>query len=216
VNESVRVLPDAEVLLRRKLAVSYIEWACGYTPEQTMPEGGWQVGVRHPRYRIVTEDLDLGPTGTSCAILAHGMLDAIGVTAPWVHRAYRGTYHGASIIWDLVSRGVDWEPDIVCDGGDILVISRDWPDMGNGKSHVVCVTNHEGVSLSVGEYGQPGGKLATREIRGGSRVGRRTIRKHLSLERVLRRAFAGGQLVDPKPPEGLDWGTAPDTEASDV
>ena len=106
-NDSSTVLPGEEIVRRRKLAVSYIDWACGYTPGEPTPDGGWQVSVLDPRYRIVTEGLDLGPTGSSCAILAHAMLDAVGVEAPWVHRAYRGTYRGASIIWDLVVRGVD-------------------------------------------------------------------------------------------------------------
>lgn len=209
---------EADTHERRKVAVAWLEWACG-APEHT------EVPESDERYRVVTADLDPGSFGvhpdpfSSCAVLAHWMLLQVGCRQDWIdHPKAPGGWRGdGGIVGRLTYRGPGsndlarpWTPDCDVQGGDIVIISRGTASQWTGV-HVVCHidSDSEGV-WSTAEYGQPGGKLRLCKLdgdrlravlHGGSLSTGRHIRSWLSLDAVLRDAYARGLLVEPAPPQ---------------
>jgi hypothetical protein len=206
-------LTEADIHERRKVAVAWLEWACG-APELT------EVPEENDRYREVTANLDPGSRGvhpnrfSTCAILAHWMLLQVGVRSAWLDHpaATNGWRADGGVLSRLVVNAWNWMPDMKPQGGDIVVIANRWPS--GTDAHVVCVidVDEDGV-WSTAEYGQPGGKL--KHARVDSRFqtylsdGRlsygREPRCLLSLKEVLQKAFTRGELVEPKTPPQELW-----------
>jgi hypothetical protein len=187
------VLDEAELLRRRKLAVHWLEWACGW-PEATA------VDTTHERYRAVTEGRH-GPGYSSCGDLAHWMLFRLGVRLAWINRAEcRGWRVGANIN-KLVPPPIGacgqarpWRGGPL-DGGDVLIIANKWP--AGTDAHAVCVCVEEPGWLGTAEYGQPGGALKTHRW-DGVRIGQRKVQTVLRLDDVLYAAWHVGLLREPE------------------
>lgn len=178
----------------RALAVELVEYACGYG------QGRSEADVV---YRAVTEDRDVGAAQrsySSCADLAHWLFFRLGVRSHWVNRAeHRGFVTGAGV-WRLAGEAphvADPPPVERFQAGDVGII---WGKPDTTDAHVLVVLDDQQPrSIFVGEYGQPGGHLATR-ITGyhGAliNIGARAIRRVLPLERVLAMANEHGELVE--------------------
>jgi hypothetical protein len=194
------VVGGAEVLddlvhSTRKLAVAWLEWACGHPYADSVPE-------TDQRYQIVTEGRDKPTKGySSCADLAHWMLYRVGVRLPWINRAEHQGWRDQVNVSRLCAHSVPWTPLADVQGGDIVVIANRWPS--GYDAHVVCVIDDNGDGTwATAEYGQPGGALCQRRVQSGV-MGYRRIRVWLPLGRVLGEACAVGQLVaaEVPPPE---------------
>ena len=204
---------EADTHERRKMAVAWLEYACG-APERT------EVPEENDRYREVTCNLDPGSRGvhpnnfSTCALLAHWMLLQAGVRSPWLDHpaAPKGWRGDGGVLSRLVAHSsppTSERPQ----GGDILIIANNW--LSGSDAHVVCVidVDEDGV-WSTAEYGQPGGKLKHARIEGGrfkvilsdgSLSFGRVPRCLVSFKEVLQKAFAKGELVDPKIPPRELW-----------
>lgn len=199
--------PD-ELHRRRKVAVAWLEWACG-APLSAVAE-------EHPRYRVVTANLDPGSRGihpdpfSSCALLGHWMLLRVGVRLPWLDHpsAPSGWRSDGGVLSRLVAPPVGgnrcgsvWDGRSL-EGGDIVIIANRWPS--GRDAHVVCTIDQVDGALCTAEYGQPGGALRTHNGFDGKRIGKRLIRTVLPLEAVLADALQSGALVEPDEPEILE------------
>lgn len=174
------------------LAVELVEYACGYGKGR--PESD-------PVYQAVTEGRDRGAAQkgySSCGDLAHWLYFRLGVRSKWLNRVeHLGWKTGAN-----VSR-LAWEAPHVTDpatserfgAGDVGII---WSKPTGTDAHVLVVLeDQQPRALFVGEYGQPGGHLATRitSYHGALiNIGPRAIRRRLELERVLAMAEQAGEL----------------------
>jgi hypothetical protein len=185
-----------DVTRYRSLAVELVEYACGYA--QGRPEADRV-------YQAVTEGRDVGAAQrsySSCADLPHWLFFRLGVRSHWVNRA---EHHGFTVgagVWRLAGEAphvADPAPVARFQPGDVGII---WGKPDTTDSHVfVVLADEQPRGLFVGEYGQPGGHLATRITgyrNGLITIGARSVRRILPLERVLALASQAGELVDPE------------------
>ena len=184
-------LSPAEILERRKLAAELLEWAC-YPGAESEDD---------PRYQQVVEGRDSGAAQkrySSCADLAHWLLFRLGARFVWINRDELDGWRMGANVSRLVRPGRKTPPKPAeLDAGDTLIIANDWPS--GRDSHVVCVRGPatrrpDGVwVVPTAEYGQPGGALCLRELR-GTMLGKRRIRIWLPLDAILQEAAAAGML----------------------
>lgn len=199
----------------RKLAVRLLEYAC---------DGSRGRGQRDPIYVSVTEGRDVGAMRdkySSCGDLPHWMYSQLGVRLPWVNRGCNGgwtylngrdniscLYHPSyNPLAEKYRAGMAFEP------GDVGVI---WNANEGNKTHAFCVVDQleDGVMLTA-EYGQPGGKLLTRAIRGGRLASQqpggifktgRSIQYRLRLSAVIEAAREAGLLEPAQDPTRAEDG----------
>jgi hypothetical protein len=177
------------------LAVELVHYACGYGKGR--PEGD-------PVYDAVTEGRDKGSARrgySSCADLAHWLYYRLGVRSPWVNRAeHQGWKRGANV-WKLAGEAphvADPFPSTRFGAGDVGII---WSKPDTTDAHVLVVLDDQQPrALYVGEYGQPGGHIASRMTGYNQRdrisIGPRVLHRALFLDVVLSRAEADGELEE--------------------
>jgi hypothetical protein len=181
----------------RDHAARWLRWACG-------PGSGY--AESHVVYQKVTEGRDGPPWPnkySSCADLAHGLYEQLGVRLPWVNReALGGFRYGANIsllAYSPVARAPKQGERF--EAGDTLIV---WDKPDTSDAHAIAVLDEfpeQGVILTA-EYGQPGAAVRTSGIErdgDGVRIRGRTVRRVLSLEAVIEAAEDAGMLlpVDP-------------------
>lgn len=177
--------------LYRRLAVALCEYACG-------PNGR---DKNDPVYVEVTEGRDgPGPEQrrhySSCADLAHWMLQRLGVTASWVNRkpSWRAGKNVSLLAWNLWAKqdGFDgaWRPK----PGDILII---WSLPDTSDAHVcVCLAEPKDGHIRTANYGaggmsaavSPGCRISDSPLRWDGRhwiLGKREVHRHISISDVL-------------------------------
>ena len=161
-----------------------------------------------PVYDAWTEGRDHGAARrsySSCGDLGHGLLEALGVRAPWLNRKSLGQYRvgmnlslfnysaPARYAWFRNPRATlahNWLPE----PGDILIIANS-PTGADGHCLVVLdsslpgevtTANYGAGGMSAASY--PGAKIAHPALRFDGRswlVGSRVVRTHVSLADVL-------------------------------
>lgn len=195
-------LSTAAVHAYRLLLVSYWEWACGWG-DDPLQTGSPYDDVIERRHRGWVRGY------SSCADLAHGGYESLGVWLPWVNRHHNcGWRMGRNI--ELLSPGVNpcSEPvsgRFVPQTGDVVVIANHEPPHPH-DDHVVCVIDCDGDWLSTAEYGAAypvAGGLRSRRIvldshrvRMASSTGHlRTVQCIVPLVSVLRVAHETGLLA---------------------
>jgi hypothetical protein len=187
-------LTGEEIDARRIEAKRLLEWAC---------RGTAGVSEQDPRYVEVTEGRDFGAGYSSCADLAHWLLYRVGVRSPWINRAeHTGWKTGVN-----VSRLAYSVPRLMCrtetpgsvfDCGDVLIV---WNKPDGTDAHVMVVYeyDHRTVTLTVAEYGQPGGHIKERPLvarNGHLYIGQRQIQRWLPFACVTNVASELGQLSE--------------------
>lgn len=213
----VPTLTADEVHARRKVAVAWLEYWCGWPP-------GEEIAKTDPRYIDCTEGRDRTPAQqrvySSCADLAHGMLYRVGVRLPWLNRDEHRGWKSSVNVSRLVSHSQQWDRRKL-EGGDTLMIANQWP---SGKdAHVVCVIDEQpdsvqltpdvyvpiegGACLSTAQYGASGmrvggigGRLQSYDAWDRLHIGSRRVRVVLPFADVLLDAFQKGLLEPPQYP----------------
>lgn len=187
----------------RVMARNLLEWS-GLGPV------GRPVG--DPGYRLVTECREW-PGYSSCADNGHWLLFRVGIRCLFVNRAENKGWKVGANVSALAFAPVAQ----VCHhtdryaAGDIVII---WNRPDTEDAHVMCVVAHEGDVLTVSEYGQPGGHLATRTLTrnadGNLMCGHRELHRWISLTDAIDYAEKLGELAEPDlscldtpTPEGL-------------
>jgi hypothetical protein len=192
---SPELTPQDVDVLRARL-FDFWRWACGYPESDHVEE-------KDPRYIQVTEGRDFGKGYSSCADLAHAGHEFIGNRRAWINRG--AAFCRGVNVWRIVEQAIPWRGE--CAPCDVLVIYND--EQHGHDAHVVCVLQCEralgGWDLVTVEYGQPGGAIKERKIRGGA-MGGRLVRVRLPFDVEIRRAFHAGLLGTPRelPIESLD------------
>lgn len=183
----------------RDAARELLEWA-----------GQGPVGVPQtsPIYLSVTEGREgLGThTGTSCAEVAHWELFRLGIRSMFVNRnEAHGWKPGLNVsMLAFASVAQVCQPGDEYKAGDIIII---WERKDTYDAHVMCVIDYEPKTmvLTTCEYGQPGGKLATHQLRTGTDTagikprnalfcGGRALQKWVPLMVALQYADKRGEL----------------------
>lgn len=179
-------------------------WACG---------GGAGRAIDDPVYRSIASNAAARAAGlslyelskiqhwdhpfSSCAFLAHWLLETLGVLEPWVGRESHGTNPLTRLAY-TAPQSRNPKPDEVLQCGDVILIGHDahtW--------HIQCAISHDpdGGILMVAEYGQEpllGGHVASKTMRRvGAQwmVGERPLERVLPLEDVINAAAAAGKLA---------------------
>lgn len=194
-----------EIDARRELVRPLLEWAT---------EGG-RTNERHPHYTAVTEGRDpADPKYSSCGDLAHWLLFRLGCRQPWINRREHvgwGVGQNVSRLAFGAPTGVrrtEPRPGSPLDTGDVLIV---WNRADGTDAHVMVVYEFTAspFRLTVGEFGQPGGHIAERQLRAANGelfVGSRQIQRWMPLHLVLQDAAERGLLE----PVSLPWGSAPE------
>jgi hypothetical protein len=180
----------------RALAAELVEYACG---------GAGGRSEADPVYQAVTEGRDVGAMQarySSCGDLAHWLLYRLGVRLPFVNRAeHLGWTSGANVSRIAFANVAESDPRQNAHylPGDIGIV---WSKPEGTDAHVfVILEDAQPSALLVGEYGQPGGHVRARAIgyeSGRLRIGSRTLRRVLRLDRVLDAADEADALVPPE------------------
>jgi hypothetical protein len=164
-----------------------------------------------PVYKQVTEGRELAGQhfGTSCGELPHWLLYRLGVRSAFINRNEAHGWRPGVNIWNLaglpLARECQPHDRYLC--GDIVFI---WEKHDTTDAHAMCVIEHTlpDQVLLVAEYGQPGGKLATHQLRpnvdmasGHPRpalfCGGRALQRWVPLMSVLQYAADHGELALP-------------------
>jgi hypothetical protein len=160
---------------------------------------------------------------SSCADLVHWLYFRLGVRLKWINRDEMKAVNG--VPWrvelnvsllslpsmnacaEVAKPGDKYEP------GDCLHIGVP----GTNQDHVMIVRKHDGVSVEVAEYGQPGGCVHVHQLvtqSGRVFMGHRQLLTVLRLQNVLLKADAANLL---EPPDlfaldtAQDWAEEPPT-----
>lgn len=185
----------------REFATELIGFACGkFTGGRSESDGV---------YKQVTEGRDVGAmqkSYSSCGDLAHWLLFRLGSRASFINRKeHRGWRPGANVsalaFSPVAEEAKDTDRYLA---GDVLII---WSRPDATDAHVMVALEHDGNTLTSGEYGQPGGKVCIHQLVKPGLVGQRKIHKVLRLTRALAYSEDHGQLMEP------DYTTLPEAQA---
>lgn len=185
-------------------------------------------GEQDPVYQRVCEGKDpgAGHAGniSSCGFLPSWLWFRLGVRTSWLNRdenaryGYRNSLNISLLCDEMVAKKAQGAPNAARQTpspesrfsvGDVLVIwnSPVWTPTDAGP-HTFVVLEHMDHVLLSGDYGQPGGKLVTRQItqrkvtelgvtRQALFAGSKQIRRWLPLDLVLQVARQREELVEP-------------------
>lgn len=168
----------------RQLADLLLFYACG--------ENGR--GERDPVYVQVTEGRDTTPGYSSCADLAHWLHYRLGMRGSWINRKeHKGWKVGMNVSKLAYSILAEPDPREPYDYGDIGII---WALPTTTDAHVLVFRGGFQGKYATAEYGQPGGALKIREVR-GTKIGSKTIHRCIRLQEALHVCAGSGSLVEP-------------------
>jgi hypothetical protein len=175
---------------RSQYVKDLLDWACGGTKGRNEND---------PVYKEVTEGRDVGryqKSYSSCGDLAHWMLYRMGVRSDYVNRTENGGWKSQKNISNLASSPVAEVPNANTQykAGDIAVI---WSESNGTDAHTFVVVEQSGNTLTVAEYGQPGGAIHNRTIKiqdGKPFIGNRQIQRVVPLDKAIELARQSGQL----------------------
>lgn len=164
-----------------------------------------------PAYLAITEGREAKGThyGTSCGELPHWLLFRLGVRSAFINRneahGWRPGVNIAALAFapmvKVCTPGDQYRP------GDVVFI---WEKPDTTDAHAMCVIEHDTSTqvLLVAEYGQPGGHLATHQLKLGTDMaagrprsalfcGGRALQRWVPLTAALAYADAHGELRAP-------------------